>query len=84
VATLTIRNIDDALKASLRIRAARNGRSMEEEVRQLLRHAVAGVPAQGGLGSSIARRFGAAIGVDLPLPRRSHARRPPALRSRRS
>jgi phosphopantothenoylcysteine decarboxylase/phosphopantothenate--cysteine ligase len=33
---LTIRNIDDAVKRRLRLRAARNGRSMEEEVRVLL------------------------------------------------
>lgn len=37
MAILTIRNIDDALKARLRLCAARHGRSMEEEVRQILR-----------------------------------------------
>ncbi len=35
---LTIRQIDDKLKRALRVRAAENGRSMEEEVRQILRH----------------------------------------------
>ena len=39
MASITIRNLDDATKQSLRERAARNGRSMEEEVRQLLRGA---------------------------------------------
>ncbi len=38
---LTIRNIDDKLKKALRVRAAENGRSMEEEVRQILRAALA-------------------------------------------
>lgn len=37
MAMLTIRDLDDALKARLRIRAAQNNRSMEEEARQNLR-----------------------------------------------
>ena len=36
MASITIRNLDDATKQALRERAARNGRSMEEEVRILL------------------------------------------------
>ena len=38
--TLTIRNVDPALKEELRVRAARHGRSMEEEIRDILRDAV--------------------------------------------
>jgi len=34
--SLTIRNVQDALKQRLRVRAARNGRSMEEEIRHIL------------------------------------------------
>jgi plasmid stability protein len=41
---LTIRGIDDGLKRALRVRAAENGRSMEEEVRQILRTAL-GLPS---------------------------------------
>ncbi len=37
---LLIRRLDDDLKRQLRVRAAENGRSMEEEVRQILRHAL--------------------------------------------
>ena len=37
MATMTIRNLDDDVKTRLRIRAARHGRSMEEEARGLLR-----------------------------------------------
>ena len=37
MASLTIRKLDDAIKAELRQRAARNGRSMEDEVRSILR-----------------------------------------------
>jgi plasmid stability protein len=33
MASITIRNLDDTLKRSLRIRAAEHGRSMEEEAR---------------------------------------------------
>lgn len=40
MSALLIRNIDDKLKRALRVRAAENGRSMEEEVRQILRHAL--------------------------------------------
>lgn len=36
MASLTIRNIGDDLKRKLRVQAARNGRSMEEEARRLL------------------------------------------------
>ena len=41
MASITIRNLDDATKQLLRERAARNGRSMEEEVRHLLRGSTA-------------------------------------------
>ena len=34
--SLTVRSLDDAVKKRLRLRAAANGRSMEEEVRLLL------------------------------------------------
>ena len=44
MASLLIRGLNDELKRQLRLRAAGNGRSMEEEVRQILRHAL-GVPA---------------------------------------
>ncbi len=36
MASITIRNLDDAAKERLRVRAAQNGRSMEEEARLLL------------------------------------------------
>lgn len=40
MATLTIRDFDDELKAALRVRAAEHGRSMESEVREILRTAL--------------------------------------------
>jgi phosphopantothenoylcysteine decarboxylase/phosphopantothenate--cysteine ligase len=39
MASLTVRKLDEALKAELRLRAARNGRSVEDEVRVILREA---------------------------------------------
>ena len=40
MASITIRNLDDYVKAKLRVRAARHGRSMEEEAREILRAAL--------------------------------------------
>src|SRR5262245_9011172 len=42
MASITIRQLDDDLKRRLRLRAARNGRSMEDEARTILRNAAAG------------------------------------------
>ena len=39
MASLTVRQLDEALKKQLRLRAARNGRSVEDEVRTILRAA---------------------------------------------
>jgi len=39
MASLTVRKLDDDLKAQLRLRAARHGRSVEDEVRTILREA---------------------------------------------
>jgi phosphopantothenoylcysteine decarboxylase / phosphopantothenate---cysteine ligase len=42
VASLTIRKLDDAVKTHLRLRSANNGRSVEEEVRVILRETLLG------------------------------------------
>ncbi|ERS81823.1 MULTISPECIES: FitA-like ribbon-helix-helix domain-containing protein [Halomonas] len=69
MASITIRNLDDALKAELRLSAARHGHSMEEEVRLILRRALATAPQQ-GLGSRIRQRFAEEGGVELEVPSR--------------
>jgi antitoxin FitA len=69
--TLTVRGLDDDTRARLRVRAARNGRSMEAEVRAILHDAVSEPDGQTGLGSRIAGRFAAVGGIDLELPSRS-------------
>ena len=55
---LIVRNIENAVKAKLQRRAKRHGRSMEEEVRDILRNVVNedDSPA-GGLGSEISSLF---------------------------
>lgn len=73
--TLTIRNIEPVIKDKLRRAAAAHGRSMEEEVRVILRNALAQPAAAGGLGSRVHARFAALGGVELALPARSAAPR---------
>ncbi|MBB4095042.1 bifunctional phosphopantothenoylcysteine decarboxylase/phosphopantothenate--cysteine ligase CoaBC [Brucella pecoris] len=57
MASITIRNLDDAAKERLRIRAAQNGRSMEEEARLLLaglNEAPQATTVSSGAGASLA------------------------------
>ncbi|GBO54824.1 VapB protein [Pseudanabaena sp. lw0831] len=65
MASITIQNLDDALKAKLRIRAARLGRSMEEEVQVILKNVLAQEDAPKNLGYSIHQRFADIGGFDL-------------------
>lgn len=64
MAQLLVRNLDDHVKAGLARRAARHGRSLEAEARAILAEAVE--PEEGGLATSIARRF-SGIGLEEPL-----------------
>ena len=68
MASIRIRNLDDDLKRRLRVRAAENGRSIEEEVREILREVVGKSSAQRNHGQPIHKRFTALGGVDLLLP----------------
>ncbi len=77
MASITIRNLDDGVKHRLRVRAAENGRSMEEEARDVLRRAVEDAPPPKDLGRAIHARFAALGGVDLELPERGPMRPPP-------
>ena len=77
MATMTIRNIDDQLKARLRIQAAHNGRSMEEEARDILRAALSVQPTTNdSLVESIRKRIEPLGGVELELPEREPIRNP--------
>jgi plasmid stability protein len=77
VAAITIRNLDETLKARLRLRAARRGKSMEEEARDILRAALSSEPKRtSDLGQTIRKRFAALGGVDLPELARAPIRDP--------
>ncbi len=69
--TLTVRNVEPFIKDKLRMAAAAHGRSMEEEVRTILRNALAQPIASSGLGSRIHARFAALGGVELNVPKRT-------------
>lgn len=71
MASLTIRNLDDNIKELLRIEAAHNGHSMEEEARLILRKSLVSVGKGRGLASRIHARFAQAGGLDLDLPARN-------------
>ena len=68
MAQLVVRNIENAVKQRLQRRAARHGRSMEEEVREILRSAVnQEEDPSGGLGTEISALFAkAGLVSDIP------------------
>ena len=76
MATLTIRQLDDELKTALRVQAARHGRSMEEEVRAILRQALTQPQPATGLGQRLVGRF-APVAAEIDIPARALPRTPP-------
>jgi plasmid stability protein len=67
MAQVIVRNLEDAVKRKLQRRAARHGRSMEEEVRDILRDAVKDEDrGRKGLGTEIAELF-RGIGLEEPI-----------------
>ena len=79
MASITIRNLDDALKSRLRIQAAIHGRSMEDEARDILRSALSLEPTRkGSLAASIRARSAPLGGVELPVVAREPMRAPPS------
>lgn len=81
MASITIRQLDEGTKERLRIRAAHNKRSMEDEARSILRAALSEESAStpDGLGEKIRSRFQPLGGIDLQLPDREPMRDPPEL-----
>lgn len=77
--TLVIRNVEDNLHARLKARAAAQGRSMEEEARQVLRAGLEAepVPADESLWSAMRTLFEPLGGVDLEIERQPGERPPP-------
>jgi plasmid stability protein len=77
MATMTIRNIDDQLKARLRVQAARHDRSMEDEARDILRAALSTEPGEkASLVQAIRSRIEPLGGIELELPAREAIREP--------
>ena len=74
MATMTIRNLDDDVKARLRVRAAQHGRSMEEEARNILRAAL-DADSQADSGVALVKAIRARVarfgGIELELPSRT-------------
>jgi phosphopantothenoylcysteine decarboxylase/phosphopantothenate--cysteine ligase len=70
MASITIRQLDDDLKRRLRLRAARNGRSMEDEARTILRNAASledgKIEARGDARHHAAPR--GRVAADAPAP----------------
>jgi plasmid stability protein len=79
MAAVSIRDLDDDVKDRLRVRAARNGRSMEAEIRAILTAAVSEPDRSRGLFVELLDRFGELGGVELDLPARSNVVRAPDL-----
>jgi len=70
MASLTIRRLDDELKQRLRLRAASNGRSMEDEARIILGKATLGEDGESGSGTAMRRRLAprGPAKLEQPLP----------------
>ena len=77
--SITIRNLDPALKERLRVRAAQHGQSMEAEARIILQTVLAPQEARPTrhLYDRVRARFASLGGVDLELPPREPVREPP-------
>jgi plasmid stability protein len=82
MSSITIRNLDDSLKASLRLRAARHGLSMEQEVRNILQTtlcAESGSSPGLSFAQRVNQRFRGLGGEALAIPERQEARPAPNL-----
>ncbi len=78
MASITIRNLDDDLKQSLRVRAAQNRRSMEDEVRDILRTTLSLENSrQTDLARTIRQRFARRGPITLSIAPREATREPP-------
>ena len=79
MSSITIRNLDPAVKERLRVRAAQHGHSMEAEARGIISSAVgAERPREVNLAEAIRQRFAPLGGADdLEIPPREPARDPP-------
>ena len=79
MASITVRNLEESIKRKLKVRAAENGRSMEQEVREILKSEL-DKSRQPRTGAELVKRIRAIWeplgGVDLDLPPREPIRDP--------
>jgi antitoxin FitA len=80
MSSITIRNLDPAIKERLRIRAAEHGHSMEAEARRILQSVLQSSPRRRARSfyDRIHDRFASLGGVELELPPREAGREPPS------
>ncbi len=78
VAALTIRHVDDSVRTALRVRAAQNGVSMEEEARRILWEALLRPSSPLPMGQHLLNRFSEVADECYVLPERHPPRTPPA------
>ena len=75
--SITIRQLPETTKRKLRMRAAQNGRSMEQEAREILKNELGKTPTTGkDLVKAIREIFEPLGGVDLQIPPRGPIRDP--------
>ena len=65
MASITIRNLDEDIKTRLRVQAAQNNRSMEEEARLILRQALSPADSVSNLADLALGLFGKEHGIEL-------------------
>ncbi|MEW1976380.1 MULTISPECIES: FitA-like ribbon-helix-helix domain-containing protein [Actinomycetes] len=66
MSTITVRGLDDVVVRALKLRAAREGRSMEAEVRSILTAAAKGTENDRGFGSFLTTTFAGAGAPEIP------------------
>jgi len=74
MANITVRNLEESTKRKLKVRAAENGHSMEQEVREILKSALQKNSQKPKTGTEMVKQIRAIFeplgGVELePLPR---------------
>lgn len=81
MASLTVRNIEEETKQKLRLRAARHGKSLEEEVRMILRSAATDLSEPTARHTNLYDAIRELVepygGFEIDLPERSKSTRDP-------
>lgn len=68
---MTVRNLEDDVEHRLRVRAASNGRSMEEEAQAILKDALREDQEERGLATAIHELVAPYGGIELDIPPRN-------------